>query len=263
MSTRVSPTERVRADIDELFAPTASSARSWRRSPASASGCCCRPPSRPRSPSSSAATATTAASGPGRAAATATADHGQDHRRARHARAPEAPRHDEPFATRLLGKGVTRTNALESLVIAGFVRGLSVRDVEAALAEALGAEATVSKSTVSRICQAIKDEFDALRTRDLSDVELDYLFLDGRHFKFHQGAKAEPVLVRLGDHHRRRSRCWCASPRGVRSPPTPGPGSSTTSSPGACPAAARDLRRRAGADRRVRARARRACASAA
>ena len=42
----------------------------------------------------------------------------------------------EQFASRLLGKGVTRTNALESLVIAGFVRGLSVRDVEATLAEA-------------------------------------------------------------------------------------------------------------------------------
>ena len=49
-----------------------------------------------------------------------------------------------------------RTNALESLVIAGFVRGLSVRDVEATLAEALGSEATLSKSTVSRVCEAIK-----------------------------------------------------------------------------------------------------------
>ena len=40
----------------------------------------------------------------------------------------------ERVADRLFGKGVTKTNALESLVIAGFVRGLSVRDVEAALA---------------------------------------------------------------------------------------------------------------------------------
>lgn len=104
----------------------------------------------------------------------------------------------EQFTSRLLGKGVTRTNALESLVIAGFVRGLSVRDVEASLAEALGPEATVSKSTVSRICQAIKDEFDAFRQRSLAHVELEYLFLDGSHFKFHQGADAEPVLVAWG-----------------------------------------------------------------
>ena len=44
----------------------------------------------------------------------------------------------ERFASQLFGTGVTRTNALESLVIAGFVRGLSTRDVEAALVEALG-----------------------------------------------------------------------------------------------------------------------------
>ena len=42
------------------------------------------------------------------------------------------------FASRLFGKHVTKTNALESLVIASFVRGLSVRDVEATLADALG-----------------------------------------------------------------------------------------------------------------------------
>jgi putative transposase len=104
----------------------------------------------------------------------------------------------EAFASRLLGKGVTRTNALESLVIASFVRGLSTRDVEAALVEALGPKATVSKSTVSRICEAIKDEFDAFKARDLCEVELEYLFLDGSHFKFHPGAKAEPVLVAWG-----------------------------------------------------------------
>ncbi len=47
----------------------------------------------------------------------------------------------EAFASRLFGSRVTRTNALETLVIASFVRGLSVRDVEAALAEALGDQA--------------------------------------------------------------------------------------------------------------------------
>jgi transposase-like protein len=105
---------------------------------------------------------------------------------------------DEQFASRLLGTGVCRTNALESLVIAGFVRGLSVRDVEATLAEALGSEAALSKSTVSRICEAIKIEFDTWRTRDLSGLVLDYLFLDGSHFKFHAGAAAEPVLAAWG-----------------------------------------------------------------
>ena len=104
----------------------------------------------------------------------------------------------ERFASRLFGTGVTKTNALESLVIAGFVRGLSVRDVEQTLADALGAEATLSKSTVSRVCEAIKTEFDAWRERRLDDVELDYLFLDGSCFRMHAGARAEPVLAAWG-----------------------------------------------------------------
>ena len=85
----------------------------------------------------------------------------------------------QPFASRLLGKGISRTNALEALVISGFMRGLSTRDVEAALGEVLGPEAALWKSTVSRICQAIKDEFDAWTAPDLGGIELEYLFLDG------------------------------------------------------------------------------------
>jgi putative transposase len=105
---------------------------------------------------------------------------------------------DQPFASRLLGKGVSRTNALEALVLSGFVRGLSVRDVEAALAEALGPEAALSKSTVSRICEVIKTEFDAWKHRDLTGVELEYLYLDGSHFRMHPQARAEPVLCAWG-----------------------------------------------------------------
>ncbi|MGQ0824684.1 MAG: IS256 family transposase, partial [Actinomycetota bacterium] len=103
-----------------------------------------------------------------------------------------------PFASQLFGAGVTRTNALESLVIAGWVRGLSDRDVEAALAEALGPDASISKSTVSRICERLRGEFDTWKQRRLDDVELDYLFLDGSHFRYHDGADAEPVLAAWG-----------------------------------------------------------------
>ncbi|WP_367185060.1 transposase [Trebonia sp.] len=99
------------------------------------------------------------------------------------------------FASRLSGSHVTKTNALETLVIASFVRGLPVRDVEAALAEALGDQAAISKSTVSTVCQAIKEEYQAWATRRLDDVVLDYLFLDASFFRMHPGSPAEPVLA--------------------------------------------------------------------
>jgi transposase-like protein len=102
------------------------------------------------------------------------------------------------FASRLFGAHVTKTNALESLVIASFVRGLSVRDVEAALAEALGDQAAISKSTVSSICQQIKDQYRAWAERRLDEVTLDYLFLDASFFRMHPGSPAEPVLAAWG-----------------------------------------------------------------
>jgi len=111
---------------------------------------------------------------------------------------PKLRESDEPFTSRLLGIGVTRTKALESLVIAGFVRGLSVRDVEAALAEALGEQAALSKSTVSRICQVLVSQFEIWSHRDLSDYELDYLFADASFFKYHPAAQGEPILCTWG-----------------------------------------------------------------
>lgn len=102
------------------------------------------------------------------------------------------------FASRLFGAHVTKTNALESLVIASFVRGLSVRDIEATLAESLGDQAAISKSTVSTICQAIKDQYQAWTTRRLDGIMLDYLFLDASFFRMHPGSPAEPVLAAWG-----------------------------------------------------------------
>jgi transposase-like protein len=140
----------------------------------------------------------------------------------------------EAFASRLFGSHVTKTSALETLVIASFVRGLSVRDVEAALAEALGDQAAISKSTVSAICGQLKDEYQAWARRRLDGITLDYLYLDASFFRMHPGS--------------RPSRCWRpgASPptasrpssawRQVRaSPPTPGTTSCKISKSAACP----------------------------
>src|ERR1700746_1135657 len=104
----------------------------------------------------------------------------------------------EAFASRLFGSHVTKTNALETLVIASFVRGLSVRDVEAALAEALGDQAAISKSTVSSVCGQIKDEYQKWARRRLDGITLDYLFLDASFFGMHPGSPAEPVLAAWG-----------------------------------------------------------------
>jgi putative transposase len=104
----------------------------------------------------------------------------------------------ETFASRLFGSRVCRSNALETLVIASFVRGLSTRDVEATLEEVLGEDGTVSRSTVSRICEQITAEYQAWQARPLGGVELDYLFLDASVFRMHPGAAGEPLLAAWG-----------------------------------------------------------------
>ena len=113
-------------------------------------------------------------------------------------RRPKLRHAHSALCDQLFGATVSRTNALETLVISAWVRGLSDRDVEAMLAEVFGKEAAISRTTVSRICQRLRSEFEDWRRRDLSRTRIDYLYLDGSYFKMHPKAKAEPVLCAWG-----------------------------------------------------------------
>jgi putative transposase len=102
------------------------------------------------------------------------------------------------FESQVLGKGVARTHALEALIIVGFLRGLSVRDVEDLLEEALG-EQVVGKSTVARICQDTRERYRAWCERDLSAHDLVYCYLDAIYLKLRPDEEpAEGVLVAWG-----------------------------------------------------------------
>src|SRR5436190_125082 len=81
------------------------------------------------------------------------------------------------FESRVLGKGVARTHALESLVISSFLRGLSTRDVEAALREVFE-EPIASRSTVSRICEDTRERYRRWCRRRLQQHDVVYCFLD-------------------------------------------------------------------------------------
>lgn len=102
------------------------------------------------------------------------------------------------FCSEVVGKGVARTHALEALVVCSFLRGLSVRDVEAALAEAFDGP-VVSKSTVSRICSQTRERYRAWCDRRLDEHDLVYLFLDAVYLKLRpDDTPAEGVLVAWG-----------------------------------------------------------------
>jgi len=98
-----------------------------------------------------------------------------------------------PFRPPLVDRLGTRTADLEELVRGMYVRGLSTRDVSAVYSETVGT--TLSKSTVSRITQRLNADFDTWRRRDLSDLPVVYLFLDGQYHAARQGTdEKEGVL---------------------------------------------------------------------
>jgi putative transposase len=102
------------------------------------------------------------------------------------------------FCSQVVGKGVARTHALEALVLVSFLRGLSVRDVEAALEEAFDGP-IVSKSTVSRICEQARERYRAWCARRLDEHDLVYCFLDAVYLKLRpDDTPAEGVLVAWG-----------------------------------------------------------------
>jgi transposase-like protein len=102
------------------------------------------------------------------------------------------------FESRIVGKGIARTFALETLVICSFLRGLSVRDVEAALEETFD-EPVISKSTVSRVLEDTRERYRRWCKRRLDEHDLVYLFLDAIYLKLHpDDTPAEGVLVAWG-----------------------------------------------------------------
>lgn len=101
---------------------------------------------------------------------------------------------DDAFRPAIADRLRTRTADLEGLVRGMYVRGLSTQDVGALYHDTFGAS-RLSKSTVSRVTQQLNQDFDVWRRRDLSDLPVAYLFLDGQYHAARQGSdEKEGVL---------------------------------------------------------------------
>jgi putative transposase len=107
---------------------------------------------------------------------------------------PQLRATEERFHPKLVERLGTRSVDLEGLVRGMYVRGLSTRDVEDLYGESLG-PSRLSKSTVSRITQRLNADFESWRQRDLGDLNVVYLFLDGQYHAARQGSdEKEGVL---------------------------------------------------------------------
>lgn len=94
-----------------------------------------------------------------------------------------------------------RTEVLDKLAVEMYARGLSTRDIEDLLGEIDDGDgaSVLSKSSVSRITESLWEEFEAFAQRDLSGLDVVYLFCDAVYESLRQQAGCkEAVLVTWG-----------------------------------------------------------------
>ena len=89
--------------------------------------------------------------------------------------------------------------ALYAVVMEAYVHGVSTRKVDD-LVQALGVDAGISKSEVSRICEQLDEEMEAFRQRPLSHLVFPYLLCDATYVKARVGGRvvSRAVVVATG-----------------------------------------------------------------
>jgi transposase-like protein len=104
----------------------------------------------------------------------------------------------EPFQSKVLPAHARILPKLLGLFPLLYIEGLSTRDFSRALKGAFGGVG-LSRSSVSRTNQVIREEFGAWRQRSLADEEIVYLFLDGVYLPIRRNSTEKEGVFR--GHH--------------------------------------------------------------
>jgi putative transposase len=150
---------------------------------------------------------------------------------------PQVRGSTEPFRSSLMSFLEGNSEVLERLVAEMYARGLSTRDVEDAFRDATG-ELLISKSALSEITDQLWEDYQAFCARDLSEVAVEYLFLDAIFESLRAQGVKEALLVawgidsdgrkhllHLGVGNKESEACWTEClrhmvARGLRAPTT-------------------------------------------
>src|ERR671933_2744674 len=153
----------------------------------------------------------------------------------------QAPRvHDRReghrFTSAILPPWARRSPKVAEVLPVLYLRGISTKDFEPALAEFFGSEAGLSASTIQRLTHEWSEQLAAFQQRDLRQVDYVYLWADGVHFNVrleHErlcclvlvGVRADghKELVAVGDGYRESTESWLEllrdlKRRGMRAP---------------------------------------------
>lgn len=113
---------------------------------------------------------------------------------------PQA-RNAEGWSSRIWPAMRSRSEVVDVLATEMYARGLSTRDIEDLLGEIDDGDGrpVLSRSSVSRITEALWEEYEAFTQRDLSGMEVVYLFCDAVYESLRQQAGCQQaVLVTWG-----------------------------------------------------------------
>ena len=107
---------------------------------------------------------------------------------------PQVRGSEDAFRSRLLPGIGGGSEVLRKMVLEMYVKGLSTRDVEGLFVETFG-KRVLSKSGVSQIAERLTEDFNLWRKRDLSELKVLYLFLDGIYLPVRQGTDKQEALL--------------------------------------------------------------------
>lgn len=155
-------------------------------------------------------------------------------------RVPQVHDAGSTYRPQLLDFLEDHTDVLERLVVEMGARGLSTRDVEDCFKDATG-DLVISKTAVSEITDQLWEDYQAFCSRDLSDIDVCYLFLDGiyeslRRYGAKEGILAAwaitttgaKILLHLAVGNKESERCWTEFLRDMVARGLRVPGSITT-----------------------------------
>src|SRR5215216_2674814 len=118
-------------------------------------------------------------------------------------RVPQVRGNSTPYRSRLMEFLSGNSEALERLVVEMYARGLSTRDVEECFRDEATGELLISRSAVSEITDQLWEDYRAFCERDLSEIEVEYLFVDAVYESLRRYGAKEGVLA-----------AWCITTEG-------------------------------------------------
>jgi transposase-like protein len=111
---------------------------------------------------------------------------------------PRVSNMEEKFASRLLPLFKRRTEEVGALLPELYLHGLSLGDFDLALRGLLGDAAPLSPSSILRLKADWQEQYNTWKRRDLSDLDIVYLWADGIYVKAGLEKEKAALLVLIG-----------------------------------------------------------------